>query len=389
MNEVSFETVQQAAKRLGVTDRTIQNWAKAGKLSGAYKVGRDWLIPANIDVNGNNIEGNRIHGIMPLMSSSFEPGHCYDFIQSIEDKDERNIAMSEFYYYTGNPENASRLARQYIESDNDFQRLSALLICAFSYISIGDMTKASNILGRLKSELKSSVESNDEVYRSTAAIIADSASILLHLNIDVASKSDMDVRHMNDGFKQFICYVKAHKAYLEGEYGYSLGIVDSGIALSDDLYPIPMIYSHLMAAIDLMNLDKYDKAKGYFRKAWDLAVQDDMIEGFGEHHGLLQGLIETELSNKYPEYYDRIIDITYRFSSGWRKVHNNVTGESVADNLTTTEFTIAMLACRGWQNQDIASYMCISLSTVKHHMSDIFSKLGIVKRNQLRDYMLK
>ncbi len=43
---------------------------------------------------------------------------------------------------------------------------------------------------------------------------------------------------------------------------------------------------------------------------------------------------------KWPKEFKRIIDITYRFSSGWRRVHNPITGHDVADGLTTTKFAI-------------------------------------------------
>ena len=95
-------------------------------------------------------------------------------------------------------------------------------------------------------------------------------------------------------------------------------------------------------------------------EAWRIAKPDDLIEGIGEHHGLLQGLIETCMRKEYPKDYARIIDITYRFSAGWRRIHNPHTNEDVADNLTTTEFTIAMLANRGWTNKEIAEYMDIT-----------------------------
>ena len=53
------------------------------------------------------------------------------------------------------------------------------------------------------------------------------------------------------------------------------------------------------------------------------------------------------MKKDYPEDYAAIINITYKFSAGWRRIHNSDTNEDVADNLTTTEFTIAMLANRG------------------------------------------
>ena len=42
---MAFQTAKEAADRLGVTIRAVQKWAKEGKLDGAKKVGRDWMIP--------------------------------------------------------------------------------------------------------------------------------------------------------------------------------------------------------------------------------------------------------------------------------------------------------------------------------------------------------
>ena len=56
---------------------------------------------------------------------------------------------------------------------------------------------------------------------------------------------------------------------------------------------------------------------------------------------------------------------------------------------TTMEFSIAMLACRNWSNQEIADHLGISLNTVKHYLTDIFDKLHVRKRDELRDFVLK
>lgn len=44
---MEFESVEQTAKRLQVTTRTVQKWAKDGKIPGACQMGRAWLIPAS------------------------------------------------------------------------------------------------------------------------------------------------------------------------------------------------------------------------------------------------------------------------------------------------------------------------------------------------------
>ena len=155
------------------------------------------------------------------------------------------------------------------------------------------------------------------------------------------------------------------------------------------LYPIPAIYLHLVAVMDYMSLKQPDRAESHLLAAWDIAQPDDLIEGFGEHHGLLGAMLEAVIKPKWPKDFKRIIDITYRFSSGWRRVHNPITGHDVADVLTTTEFAMAMLAARGWTNQEIATHLNISVNTVKSHISEVMRKLNVETRKELKQYMLR
>ena len=170
---------------------------------------------------------------------------------------------------------------------------------------------------------------------------------------------------------------------------HSAGIVEAALAMGASAYPISAIYLHLVAVMDYMSMKQTDRAQAHLLTAWEVARPDDLIEGFGEHHGLLGAMLEAAIKPKWPEDFKRIIDITYRFSSGWRRVHNPVTGHDVADDLTTTEFAIAMLAARNWTTQEIAEHLDISANTVKKHIFEAMRKLGIKNRKDLKKYMLQ
>ncbi|MCF2622273.1 helix-turn-helix transcriptional regulator [Collinsella tanakaei] len=156
----------------------------------------------------------------------------------------------------------------------------------------------------------------------------------------------------------------------------------------EDVYPIPSIYLHLIAVMDLMSLREVERAREHLLAAWELARPDDLIEPFGEHHGLLGGMLEAAIKPGWPEDFRRIIEITYCFSAGWRRIHNPATGDDVADGLTTTEFAASMLAARGWTNQEIAQHMGVSVNTVKSYISRSLTKLGISRRQDLGKFML-
>ena len=70
---MKYETVKEAAERLGVTARTVQKWAAAGKIPGAMKVGRDWQIPVQKEEGAKKSTGRK-HIPMPLLNSAFPLG---------------------------------------------------------------------------------------------------------------------------------------------------------------------------------------------------------------------------------------------------------------------------------------------------------------------------
>ena len=327
---------------------------------------------------------------MLLMSSAFPLGKCLEFIENIEDIPQKEMAYAEYYYFSGHHEKAVTYAEMYLNYEDIMLKLSASLIYTFANLSLDRINLARLGLERLKEYLeKAMAENTDKKTRACCIFVASAAHTLLHLPVGDTPPLSEYLTEFTKGMQLWGAYVLAHKAYLNKEYERSLGIVQACIMTCDKTYPIAMIYLNLVAAMDAMNMMRKEMAKEYFMEAWRIAKPDDMIEGIGEHHGLLQGLIETCMRKEYPKDYARIIDITYRFSAGWRRIHNPDTNEDVADNLTTTEFTIAMLANRGWTNKEIAEYMDITQRTVKQHLTCVFNKLNITNRKQLKDFMLR
>ena len=307
---------------------------------------------------------------MLLMSSAFPLGRCIEFIESIDDVPQKEMAYAEYYYFSGRHEKAVEYAEMYLNCEDIMLKLSASLIYTFANLSLDRIHSARFGLERLKEYLKEAMlEETDKKTRACCVFVATAAHTLLHIPVGDLPPLAEYLSEFTKGMQLWGAYVLAHKAYLVKDYQRSLGIVQTCLMTCSKVYPIAMIYLNLVVAMDLMNLKETDKAKVYFMKVWEISRPDNLIEGIGEHHGLLQGLIEACMKKDYPEDYARIIDITYKFSAGWRRIHNPDTNEDVADNLTTTEFAIAMLANKGWTNKEIAEYLGITQRTVKQHLT--------------------
>lgn len=83
-------------------------------------------------------------------------------------------------------------------------------------------------------------------------------------------------------------------------------------------------------------------------------------------------LLEAEEKAK-PEHESMACEMTYE--------------DCIQAGLTRREAEIAVLVCRGCSNGEIAEELVISQATVKKHMSNIFEKTGIKRREELKAYI--
>lgn len=399
---MDYRTVREAAEEWNLSPRKVQKLCIDGRIPGARKFGGAWAIPAGAAnpehaarppaaeqpqsaLGGLLDQAN----LMPLMNTPFPPGQCRQAVEAMPPGPRRDIALAEYHYFTGRPEEAARAAEAYLTSEDRAARLSACLIYAYANLPLGHIQRTRFALGELNASLTAAGE-KAPAFRAAAAFLAAAGAVLLHLPLPKGVPEMQGfLPLLPPGLRAFALYISAHYRYLQGDYGPSVGLVEGALAMGAEGYPIPAIYLHLVAVMDYMSLKQTGKAKEHLLAAWALARPDDLIEALGEHHGLLGGMLEAVLKPQWPEDFKRIIDITYRFSAGWRKVHNPETGHDVADDLTTTEFAASMLAARGWTNQEIADHMGVSLNTVKSHLSEVMEKLGVTNRKDLKKYMLQ
>ena len=98
----------------------------------------------------------------------------------------------------------------------------------------------------------------------------------------------------------------------------------------------------------------------------------------------MQGLTERCILEAFPQQYENKVNIWMKIFPNWVKVHNELSANTISEVLTRREHQVALYAVDGLTNNQIASKMYISLSTVKNDLSCIYDKLGITGRHQLK-----
>ncbi len=401
---MEYITVKEAARKWGVSERRTQQMCNDGKVVGATKLGNSWAIPLDAEMpdilrkaKGCQTEQTApketnapVGQPMPLLNTPFLPGECMKQVSMMEDDTQRSIAMAEYAYFSGKATRASQLVEPYLTHESIPIRLSACFIYAYSNLALDRIDQTRVAIEHVHDVVSSLNEDTSDADRAIAVCVNTGMLVLLHLPLPENLPSmKAYIAQLPPGLRLFALYVQAHQAYLRGEYWSSIGIVETALVLEGTTYPISSIYLHLVATMDYMSLRHSEEAKEHLLAAWALAQPDDLLEPFGEHHGLVGGVLEATLKKDFPDDFRRIISITYQFSAGWRKIHNPDTGHSVADNLTTTEFATAMLAARDWSNKEIASHLGIAENTVKKHIAVVLSKLHVAQRKELKAFMLK
>lgn len=385
---MKFETASVAAERLGVNIRTVQKWAKLGKLEGAEKIGRDWMIPENASPSEQtNESGESV--FLPFASGNFVSGGGLEFIKSIEGEDERDIALGEYYYHKGECEKAVEILEKYLDSPIHDEQLTATLICFFAYLSLGHKHQAHLAINSMEKQLVKfyNMEMSDEI-KAKGVFVCSMLSTLLHFSSDRIPRLENYVNHLHEGIKALSLYAIAYKAYLEKDYSRAYGIGEAALIVCPQNYVIARIHIHIISAVSLMGLTRVRAAKEHLKIAWELAKKDGFYQPFAEHHSVLHGLLESYIKKEHPEEFAVIIELAKNYGKSWRSVHNETMNKTVADNLTTTEFVVATLYYRDWRIKEIADHMNLSEKTIKNYLQIIYQKLGINGKKGLEEFMM-
>ncbi len=387
-----YQSAKQAAERLNVTVRAIQKWAKEGRISGAYFDNRVWWIPSDFTEPVKKSEAKIVSAInryqLPLLRSSYEVGKAKEFIASIPDPDDKNIALAEYYYYTGRAEDAAQLLEPYFDSDDESLRYSANVMCTFANIFRGHIHLATFFSERVSKELEEGLKNENapkELY-AIGVLTAYIGKYLLNVPVPDVPPLEEYLHFLPQGIRLYGAYILAYKAYKEKNFERAIGICDTALAFCNNFYPVAAIYVLIVAAASFMGLKKTVLAKQCFMIAWETARADGLIKLFGIHHNLLGGLTEQCLKADYPEEYKQIMRIVKEFNDGWYRLHTPEE-HNYFHTLSPLEISIALLYNRDWGTKEIAVHLNLSEGTVKNNIKHIYQKLCISKKIELQNFL--
>jgi len=383
---MQYENATYAAKRLNTDVATITDWAKAGKIYGAIENNGDWLVPRDFKPTFRYTRA-AAYEFMPVSGASFTPGSALELAESFSDEDCRNLALAEYYYFRGELNKSCEILEPYFSYSEPTVKLAALFIYASASVSASHINIAEMSLEYIREKLlQFSPEKLPEHLHAIYLFAQTSIDIETQFK-KTENEIPEFIMHLPTGLRAYSLYLLALQTFMDGHPQRALGIAETAIIMhQEELYPIPMVYLHLISAASLMRTKHIDEAKAHFLKAMEIAKPDRFIFPFVEHYKRLPGLVESCFKKDYPEDYAELLALADTYYNGKRKMKK--VDNTVIEGLTITELSVAMLAYLGWSNTEISEHMNLSENTIKRYLNIVFQKFGIRSRKELHKYLM-
>ena len=397
-------TVKQAAEKWGVTPRRVQGLCKEGKIKGATRWERTWMIPDHAVLPSTN-KGEEPHMPMPKKSPFLDMTGIYNEAGMAEEsatllennKEAHELFQAQIAYRRGEIERVYDKARYFLSAHSGFYAiLGGGMLLAQCAIWRGDI-HLWNEAKRHICQAPCNTSTEREIVSLTLAIIDSS----IYDNKDYPqwfTRGNFEVLPSDAHPAAKVFYIKhlfmaafavaSKELELEGVSGLALmkmipNTIEPFITQARvDKTVIPEIFLRLSCAVAYHYSGQRELAVEHIDKAIALALPDGLYGILVEYVRHFDGLLEERIA-EVDEGAEMVVKELYRtYSIGWARLSGTVRNRYIATNLTSREREIAKLVAFGFTTKEIAAMLYISESTVKQTVLRVVQKTGVKDRSE-------
>ncbi len=411
-------TAQEIADQWGVSTRYVQSLCQKGRIAGAERRGRDWMIPAGAarPIDGRSKAGKAAkqdpYANRPLVRRSpfldmtdlyHQAGSADECIASLAHHPEAQaLFAAEIAYSRGQIDQVYEHARDFPDKHSGmYAVLSGGLLLSLVAMWKGDV--------QLWNEAKIHIcqaPCKDAVDRDILALTLAAA--------------DSAIRNTNDFPEWFMrgCFDNlprdAHPAarvyytkhLLISAQELAMGNAEheavQGVGLMKMLPYIvePMIsqmvvdgvimaeiYLRLVIAIAYRQCGDDRNAAFHLDKAIHLCLADGLYGPLVEHRRQLGLFLDERLGMIDPEALKNVKTLHKQLHVGWTKLHNIIMEKQVQVTLTVREREVARLAAFGMSDVQIAKQLSLSEHTISSLINSAKNKAGVSGRDELVPFL--
>ncbi|MBE6596325.1 MAG: hypothetical protein E7641_01520 [Ruminococcaceae bacterium] len=401
----NYMKIDAAAERWEVTPRRVQALCAAGRINGAVRFGRDWMIPKDAvrPVDGRTKEGKKPELLnQPLprktpflyMSDLYSvPGSADEAVEALSDNREAQVLFeAEVSYSRGNIDRVYNSANYLLHKHSGFYAIiSAGMLLALCAIWRGDL-----VMWRQAKQHIAEAPAKDDNDRDIMALAITAVDSMLY---DVSNFPEwFKMGNFEPLHKDALPAAKVYYAKYLYAAAYAVATKQMGVEGVQGLSLMAMVPFTLEPMISQAKADNSIISEIYLRmtcatvyrlsgneenavrhldRAIALAIPDRLFGLLAEYWRVLDTLLESRLSAVDVEVCQAVKALSRIYNAGWSKLGSVVLGRQIATTLTQKERDVAKLAAFGMSNAQIAEKLHMSLSVVKQAIRTTSEKSGM------------
>jgi len=410
---MDYLNITETAEKWGISPRRLQILCAEGKIEGAIRFGKAWMIPktAQKPIDGRTKASKDYKATlseinMPLprktpflhMTDLYSAaGTAEKCIEVLEGNIEAHTLLSaEIAYSKGDIEKVYDSAYYLLHKHSGFYAvISAGMLLGLCAIWRGDL----NMWRQAKIHI-AEAPAKTEADRD---IMAFSITALDSILYDVSSFPEwfkmgrFELLHKDALPAAKVFYAKylyavgygiATKQFeLQGVHGLSLltmipNAIEPMISQSvADNSIIAEIYLRMTCAAVYYTGGNNEQAIYHIDRAVALALPDKLFGILAEYGRTLGSLLEQRISRIDIDAWNKVRDFYNIYMAGWTKLSGSVRGKKLATTLAPKEREVAKLAAFGFKNSQIATALNMSVSAVKQAVTNVSNKTGMSRED--------
>lgn len=413
---MDYLKIKDIAKKWGISPRRVQTLCGEGKIEGAVRFGRDWMIPKGTrrPADGRT-KAARSKQALPVsqplprqtpflyMSDLYStPGTADAQTKKLADHPEAQLLFAmDVSYSRGQIDKVCEQAQTLLDKGSGFYAtLSAGMLLALCAIWRGDLA-----LWR-KAKL--------QIAHAPATTEMDQE--IISLSITAVDSMLYDDTSFPDWFKAG-CFEPLHPDSLPAvkvfyaKYLYMVSFLLATQQISvEGLQGLSMMkivpytiepliswamaehsliseaYLRLICAVVYHSSGNDAQAIVHIDRAIALTLPDKLYGLLAEYTRTLDILLEKRLNAADPNVWPQVKALYSIYNKGWSHLSGSVRGRTIITSLSRREREVAKLAAFGMRNAEIAKRLHISLSGVKQAIRIVSEKTG-VGRDEFAAYL--
>lgn len=389
---MEYITTKEASAKWGISTTRITVLANEGRIPGAQRLGRSWLIPASAikppELKANQSKSNNINNNTNSFSfslyhfrSDWNPAMAEGFLGQKKQLVEAEKAVLECRFLDG-----YTLLESIIRSPEDIStEIGALWYAGLCCIALNKTNDFSKIYLRLQMIL-----SKDFPNRKNYIIVLDILKTYVE-SIGSTAQSDKYYLDVHDQCLPLMClyvgYTNLTREAMKPKTA-DLQLLELNLRFlktTGAVVAMEMMHCHLLG-IYYMRHDSVEAerhAKEIVKIAYENQLYFPLVTYYRYFTPVLSPVLET-----YPEEFQtRCNEMISEYIENFNEFFKNFSDEAVISRLSDEDYPYIYAVLTDLSNALIAEKYGISEQTVKRRFTKVCEKLGISTKKELKEYI--